>query len=62
MRLIRRTIRNENETKYGHKIFKDSSGKEVHGWADITKIKLVAKFTAMLRNMGRLNLPDPRPI
>ena len=57
----RRVSRTGTKTAWGE-MLKDSWGKEVHGWADITKIKWVVPPFTPCRNYGRLNLPDPKPI
>jgi hypothetical protein len=65
IQLIKRRVRRTGEkTDWGEKMIDQSAGgsKEVHGWADIEKIKWVAPFFTPARNVGRLDLPDPKPI
>ncbi|MGD2121496.1 MAG: hypothetical protein PVJ76_07120 [Gemmatimonadota bacterium] len=60
--LIKRTITRRHVKKDWGELLKDSTGKEVRGWADVTKLKFSANFYTIYRNPGRLNLPDPEPI
>ncbi len=60
----RKASRTGQKTAWGEMIKDQAAGgsKEVHGWADITKIKWVAPPFTPFRNQGRLDLPDPKPI
>lgn len=64
--LINRKVMRNGEKSTTSKMFgdtfTDSSGKQVRGWADITKLTFAANFYTIARNPGRLNLPDPKPI
>ena len=63
--LIKRKVyRTGEKTSWGEMIKDQAAGgsKEVHGWADVTKIKWVAPPFTPCRNYGRLDLPDPKPI